>query len=197
MKSFLLYAVFVASFLAGAKAGCDENVINTMNECVRIRTDARDSFCVTKPAESSKCNCVYGTIIHACYDYCPDEPTIQTAKQQLEASINSYCAAANLDPDNIPANVYNEITESKTDNFNTAGPNANTNNNSNNNYNNGNMNTNGNMNGNTASYTNQNQGTNTNNSQNTLSNEDYSGAETTKLCSALLIANVILAALLL
>ncbi|ORX54766.1 hypothetical protein BCR36DRAFT_581657 [Piromyces finnis] len=171
MKSFLLYAIFAITFLASAKAECPEDILKTMNDCVRIRTDARDTFCATKQSEIFKCNCVYDTLIDDCYDYCPDEPTIQTAKQQLEADTNSQCASAGLDPKSIPANVYNEITEGKTDIP---------------------LNSD-----NTPNGTNQNQGSSTSTSQSTLTSEDYNdGAETTKICAALLIANALLALLL-
>jgi len=185
MKSFLLFAVLFASYLANVKAGCDEAIVQTMNSCVKIRTEARDSFCITKQDELSKCNCVYDTIINACYDYCLDEPSIQTAKQQLDADIKSHCAAANLDPMAIPANVYNDIIETNNnDNYTTGTTGATTNNN-----NNGNTNTAG----NTTIDSNQNQA----NAQSNVGDDDVnSGAQTNKLCFALLVANLLLATLL-
>jgi len=187
MKSFLLYAVLFACYLANVKADCVEANMQSMTSCVKIKTDARDAFCATKPEEYSKCICVYNTHIHNCYDYCPDEPTIQTAKLQLEADIKTQCAAAGLDPDAIPANVYNDIIENGNNSATTgttgttgADTNANTNTN--------------------AVGNNQNQANTSNaqtNAQNNVGKEDYnSSAQTNKLCFALLVANLLLATLL-
>jgi len=117
MKSALLFTLCLASYAAYVKADCDPNTVYTMTQCVKIRTETRDSFCITKPDEIDKCNCVYDTLIRDCYDLCPTEPTILTEKQQLESVMQQQCDAANLDPDAIPPNFYNEV-QATNDQFN-------------------------------------------------------------------------------
>eukprot|EP00833_Pecoramyces_ruminatium_P011682 jgi/Orpsp1_1/1185714/evm.model.c7180000094924.1 len=107
MKS-ILFALIVV-FIGYVYADCPEATLLTMTDCVKIRKEARDSFCITKQAELAKCNCVYDTYINSCYEYCPDEPSVQTEKQQFEADFAAQCAAANLNPKEIPADVYNEM----------------------------------------------------------------------------------------
>jgi len=107
MKSFLF--AIIALYVGFVYAGCAEQTLFTMNECIKIRTTARDEFCVSKPNELAKCYCVYDSLISDCYDYCPDEPSVQAALKQLNADMSAQCAAANLDPEHIPANVYNEM----------------------------------------------------------------------------------------
>ncbi|ORX84769.1 hypothetical protein BCR32DRAFT_325780 [Anaeromyces robustus] len=107
MKFYLLFTFAIAYLIAFTKAQqCDE--LN-LDECVRIRKETRDQFCASKPEETYKCNCVYDTFIVNCYDLCKDNEKYAGAREQMEAEMNAQCSAANLEPDNIPANVYNEV----------------------------------------------------------------------------------------
>ncbi|ORX84768.1 hypothetical protein BCR32DRAFT_266126 [Anaeromyces robustus] len=113
MKSYLLFTLVIAYLVAFAKSQqCDKLAFE---DCVRIRTESRDNFCSTKQEELAKCNCVYDSLIVACYDLCSDQETL-AARQQLEAEMNSQCSAASIDPKNIPANVYNEAGVTNTGN---------------------------------------------------------------------------------
>ncbi|KAG4093019.1 hypothetical protein H8356DRAFT_1700609 [Neocallimastix lanati (nom. inval.)] len=179
MKSFLFALVIL--FVGFVYADCPEPTLVTMNDCVKIRTDARDSFCVTKQGEIAKCNCVYDSLIRDCYSYCPDEPTIQTAKQQLESELNAQCASANLDPKAIPANVYNEVTSGAAPTGDTYTANNQT----------------GAVNNNNTPAANNNSAA-ANNNNNNLTSEDYAGsAESNKYFFSLIFVNAVLALVLL
>jgi len=179
MKSFLLFALYCIVYATFAAADCPDITIQTQLSCVDIRTNLRNTFCATKPEEFAKCQCVYDTFIKQCYDQllqqnCVIEPQVQTEMKQLDSTIQQQCASAQLDPENIPANVYNNIITPETQQQATQVETT----------------------GNTQAG---NQGTsNLPQMTNDDINDGYdSGANTVKVCAALLVANIALAALLL